>query len=150
MLFRSSLQTTRRFDGLKLWTTLRSLGPDAIGDMVDACCDLAAEVRDLMVEDPDLHVLGTTDLSTVLFRFRPDGLDDSRADALQPLIRRILFHSGRAMVARTTIDGTPWLKLTLLNPETTLLDVAAVLDLVRATGRGLLAGSRLAAAEETR
>ena len=41
-----SLQTTRRFDALKLWTTLRSLGPDAIGDMVDACCDLAAEVRD--------------------------------------------------------------------------------------------------------
>ena len=145
-----SLQTTRRFDGLKLWTTLRSLGPDAIGDMVDACCDLAAEVRDLMAEDPDLHVLGTTDLSTVLFRFRPDGLDDSRADALQPLIRRILFHSGRAMVARTTIDGTPWLKLTLLNPDTTLLDVAAVLDLVRATGRGLLAGSRLAAAEDAR
>ncbi|MEO2098423.1 MAG: pyridoxal-dependent decarboxylase, partial [Brachybacterium sp.] len=145
-----SLQTTRRFDALKLWTTLRSLGPDAIGDMVDACCDLAAEVRELLAEDPDLHVLGTTDLSTVIFRFRPAGLDDSRADALQPLIRRILFHSGRAMVARTTIDGTPWLKLTLLNPETTLLDVAAVLDLVRATGRGLLAGSRLAAAEEIR
>lgn len=145
-----SLQTTRRFDALKLWTTLRSLGPDAIGDMVDACCDLAAEVRELLAEDPDLHVLGTSDLSTVIFRFRPEGLDDARTDALQPLIRRILFHSGRAMVARTTIDGTPWLKLTLLNPETTLLDVAAVLDLVRATGRGLLAGSRLAAAEETR
>ena len=145
-----SLQTTRRFDALKLWTTLRSLGPDAIGDMVDACCDLAAEVRELLAEDPDLHVLGTTDLSTVIFRFRPAGLDDSRADALQPLIRRILFHSGRAMVARTTIDGTPWLKLTLLNPDTTLLDVAAVLDLVRATGRGLLAGSRLAAPEDAR
>ena len=145
-----SLQTTRRFDGLKLWTTLRSLGPDAIGDMVDACCDLAAEVRELLAEDPDLHVLGTTDLSTVLFRFRPDGLDNARTDALQPLIRRILFHSGRAMVARTTIDGTPWLKLTLLNPDTTLLDVAAVLDLVRATGRGLLAGSRLAAPEDAR
>jgi L-2,4-diaminobutyrate decarboxylase len=145
-----SLQTTRRFDALKLWTTLRSLGPDAIGDMVDACCDLAAEVRELLAEDPDLHVLGTTDLSTVIFRFRPEGLDDARTDALQPLIRRILFHSGRAMVARTTVDGTSWLKLTLLNPDTTLLDVAAVLDLVRATGRGLLAGSRLAAPEDVR
>ena len=145
-----SLQTTRRFDALKLWTTLRSLGPDAIGDMVDAVCDLAVEVRDLLEDDPDLHVLGSTDLSTVIFRFCPAHLDEARADELQPLIRRILFHSGRAMVARTTIDGTPWLKLTLLNPETTLLDVAAVLDLVRATGRGLLAGTRLAATEATR
>ena len=118
--------------------------------MVDAVCDLAVEVRDLLEDDPDLHVLGSTDLSTVIFRFCPAHLDEARADELQPLIRRILFHSGRAMVARTTIDGTPWLKLTLLNPETTLLDVAAVLDLVRATGRGLLAGTRLAATEATR
>jgi L-2,4-diaminobutyrate decarboxylase len=118
--------------------------------MVDAVCDLAIEVRELLEDDPDLHVLGTTDLSTVIFRFRPAGLDEARADELQPLIRRILFHSGRAMVARTTLDGTPWLKLTLLNPEATLADVAAVLDLVRATGRGLLAGSRLAAAGEAR
>ena len=81
----------------------------------------------------------------MVFRFQPAGLDDARVDELQPLIRRILFQSGRAMVARTTIDGVCYLKLTLLNPEATLTDIAAVLDLVRATGRGLLAGTRLAA-----
>lgn len=140
-----SLQTTRRFDALKLWTTLRALGPDELGRMVDRVCDLATEVSSLLEDDPDLHVLGTTDLSTVIFRFQPTGLEDARADELQPLIRRILFQSGRAMVARTTIDGASYLKLTLLNPEATLTDIAAVLDLVRATGRGLLAGTRLAA-----
>ncbi|UQN30266.1 pyridoxal phosphate-dependent decarboxylase family protein [Brachybacterium kimchii] len=140
-----SLQTTRRFDALKLWTTLRSLGPGRLGEMVDAVCDLALEVRTLLLADRDFTVLGTSDLSTVLFRFQPEGVDDRTADGHVALIRRILFQSGRAMVARTTIDGAPWLKLTLLNPEATLTDVAAVLDLVRATGRGLLAGSRLAA-----
>ncbi|UEJ82930.1 aminotransferase class V-fold PLP-dependent enzyme [Brachybacterium halotolerans subsp. kimchii] len=140
-----SLQTTRRFDALKLWTTLRSLGPTRLGEMVDAVCDLALEVRALLLADRDFTVLGTSDLSTVLFRFQPEGVDDRTADGHVALIRRILFQSGRAMVARTTIDGTPWLKLTLLNPEATVTDVAAVLDLVRATGRGLLAGSRLAA-----
>ncbi|MGP5670593.1 pyridoxal phosphate-dependent decarboxylase family protein [Brachybacterium alimentarium] len=135
-----SLQTTRRFDALKLWTTLRSLGPDRLGTMVDQVCDLATDVRGLLETDPDFEVLGSTDLSTVLFRFRPAGTDPATADRFVPLIRRVLFESGRAMVARTTIDGTPWLKLTLLNPEATVLDIAAVLDLVRATGRGLLAG----------
>lgn len=145
-----SLQTTRRFDALKLWITLRAVGPEELGGMVDRVCDLATQVRGLLEDDPDLHVLGTTDLSTVVFRFHPAGLEDSRADELQPLIRRILFQSGRAMVARTTIEGTAHLKLTLLNPEATLADIAAVLDLVRATGRGLLAGTRLAAAGEGR
>jgi L-2,4-diaminobutyrate decarboxylase len=139
-----SLQTTRRFDALKLWTTLRALGADELGRMVDDVCDLAGDVHDLLAEDPDLHTLGRTELSTVVFRFQPAGVEDELADALQPLIRRILFQSGRAMVARTVVDGVPWLKLTLLNPEATLLDVAAVLDLVRATGHGLLAGSSLA------
>ncbi|MFC7376748.1 MULTISPECIES: pyridoxal phosphate-dependent decarboxylase family protein [unclassified Brachybacterium] len=145
-----SLQTTRRFDALKLWTTLRSLGPARVGAMVDAVCDLAAQVHELLAADPDFTVLGATDLSTVLFRFQPAPVDDATADEHVAVIRRTLFQSGRAMVARTTVDGRPWLKLTLLNPEATLTDVAAVLDLVRATGRGLLAGAQLAATTAAR
>ncbi|WP_341855645.1 pyridoxal-dependent decarboxylase [Brachybacterium sp. GPGPB12] len=145
-----SLQTTRRFDALKLWTTPRSLGPDAIGDMVDACCDLAAEVRERSQRTPTCTCWAPPTSPPSSSASAPRGSTTSAPTRCATLIRRILFHSGRAMVARTTIDGTPWLKLTLLNPETTLLDVAAVLDLVRATGRGLLAGDRLAAAEETR
>ena len=143
-----SLQTTRRFDALKLWTTLRALGPERLGEMVDAVCDLAASARELLEADADFTVLGRSDLSTVLFRFHPAGIDGASADRLVPLIRRVLLDSGRAMVARTTIDDTPWLKLTLLNPDSTLGDLTAVLDLVRATGRGLLAGSDLAARTE--
>ncbi|WP_114855300.1 pyridoxal-dependent decarboxylase [Brachybacterium sp. YJGR34] len=145
-----SLQTTRRFDALKLWATLRSVGPDRIGEMVDAVCDLAAQVHGLLEDAEDMEVLPRGDLSTVLFRFRPAGVDEEEADRLVPLIRRILMQSGRAMVARTTVDGRAWLKLTLLNPGTRVDEVTAVLDLVRATARGLLAGAALAATEETR
>ena len=141
-----SLQTTRRFDALKLWTTLRARGAEEIGAMFDTVCDLAAEVRELLAAQPDFDVLGATDLSTVLFRFVPETADSAEADELVPMIRRVLFRSGRAAVARTTIDGTPWLKLTLLNPATTVGDITAVLDLVRATGHGILAGRSLATA----
>ena len=138
-----SLQTTRRFDALKLWTTLRARGAGEIGDLLDVVCDLAAEVRELLEDQPDFEVLGASDLSTVLFRFSPVAADTSTADELVPMIRRVLFRSGRAAIARTTIDGTPWLKLTLLNPDTTVADITAVLDLVRATGHGILAGRHL-------
>ena len=46
-------------------------------------------------------------------------------------VRRVLFESGRALVAKTVIDGRPCLKLTLLNPETTVDDVRGVLTLVK-------------------
>jgi len=133
-----SLQTTRRFDALKVWATLRALGPDGVGRLVDAVCDLAAAVHADLADDPDLRVLARTDLSTVLFRYEPPGLAPERADRLVPLVRRVLFESGRAVVARTVLDGVPCLKLTLLNPAVTLADVRRVLDLVRTTAQALV------------
>ncbi|MGJ5724384.1 pyridoxal phosphate-dependent decarboxylase family protein [Brevibacterium sp. H602] len=138
-----SLQTTRRFDALKLWTTLRARGAREIGSMLDTVCDLATDVRELLEAQADFEVLGASDLSSVLFRFTPATADQATCDELVPLIRRVLFRSGRAAIARTVIDGTPWLKLTLLNPDTSIDDVTAVLDLVRATGHGILAGRDL-------
>ncbi|MCP2265311.1 pyridoxal phosphate-dependent decarboxylase family protein [Promicromonospora thailandica] len=143
-----SLQTTRRFDALKLWVTLRALGPDGVGALVDAVCDLAAAVHADLATDRDLRVVGTTDLSTVLFRYEPDGLDPERADALVPQVRRVLFDSGRALVAKTVVDGRPCLKLTLLNPDATLADVRGVLELVRSAAHGLLAGEALTDTDE--
>ncbi|WP_242504595.1 pyridoxal phosphate-dependent decarboxylase family protein [Promicromonospora panici] len=139
-----SLQTTRRFDALKLWVTLRALGPDGIGAMVDAVCDLAAAVHQDLATDRDFRLVGTTDLSTVLFRYQPEGLDDEHSDALVPQVRRVLFDSGRALVAKTVVDGRPCLKLTLLNPDATLADIRGVLELVRSAAHGLLAGEALA------
>ncbi|UZN03577.1 pyridoxal phosphate-dependent decarboxylase family protein [Cellulomonas sp. S1-8] len=138
-----SLQTTRRFDALKLWATLRALGADRIGEMVDATIDLAAAVHTLVDADPDLQLLAPTDLSTVMFRYQPAGLTDAHADALVAQVRRVLFDSGRALVARTTLDGRPCLKLTLLDPGRTVADVRHVLELVRQAAAALLEGHDL-------
>lgn len=143
-----SLQTTRRFDALKLWVTLRAIGPDGIGAMVDAVCDLAAAVHRDLATDRDFRLVGSTDLSTVLFRYQPDGLEDQRADPLVAQVRRVLFDSGRALVARTVVDGRPCLKLTLLNPDATLADIRGVLELVRSAANGLLAGEALIGTDE--
>jgi L-2,4-diaminobutyrate decarboxylase len=132
-----SLQTTRRFDALKLWTTLRALGADGLGAMFDQVLALTQTVHAFVAADPDLELVGETQLSTVLFRYRPETMDPEQADALVPLIRRVLFESGRALVAKTVIDARPTLKLTLLNPETTPEQVAAVLELVKSAGSAL-------------
>ncbi|HWI30409.1 MAG TPA: pyridoxal-dependent decarboxylase [Microbacterium sp.] len=126
-----SLQTTRRFDALKLWTTLRALGAERLGEMFDAVIDLAAEVGSDIAQDDELELVGRSQLSTVLFRVRPEGTDAATQDALVAGVRRVLFESGRALIAKTVIDGRPCLKLTLLNPEVTRTDVARVLALVK-------------------
>lgn len=126
-----SLQTTRRFDALKLWVTLRALGADRIGELFDTVIDLAVSVGDEIAADPELELVGRTQLSTVLFRVRPEGADAATQDVLVAGVRRVLFESGRALVAKTVIDGRPCLKLTLLNPEATLDDARRILAMVK-------------------
>ena len=136
-----SMQTTRRFDALKLWTTLRMTGADAIGDMFDTTIDLARELFWVLTDDEwaaDFEVAMQPTLSTVVFRFRPVAVDPTDASALNTRIRRELFAGGEGVVASTTFHGETWLKLTLLNPTATVGGLCDLLDLVRTTGHRLL------------
>jgi len=129
-----SLQTTRRFDALKLWLTLRIMGADQVGDIFDAVIDLASEVYDCLREDEDFEVVTAPTLSTLVFRFKPEGTDERTADELNPLIRARLFGRGNAIVAGTKVGGHSWLKFTLLNPATTREDLLSILHLIKETG----------------
>ncbi|MEU1037082.1 lysine decarboxylase DesA [Streptomyces sp. NPDC005551] len=126
-----SLQTTRRFDALKLWMTLRVMGADGIGQLFDEVCDLAAEGWELLAADPRFDVVVRPSLSTLVFRYIPAAVTDpAEIDRANLYARKALFASGDAVVAGTKVGGRHYLKFTLLNPETTADDIAAVLGLI--------------------
>ena len=126
-----SLQTTRRFDALKLWLTLRVMGADGIGELFDEVCDLAVQGWHLLAADPRYDVVVEPSLSTLVFRYIPAAVTDpAEVDRANLHARKALFASGDAVVAGTKVGGRHYLKFTLLNPETTPSDIAAVLDLI--------------------
>ncbi|NWL10102.1 pyridoxal-dependent decarboxylase [Paenarthrobacter nitroguajacolicus] len=145
-----SIQTTRRFDALKLWLTLRIMGADAIGALFDEAIDLAARVGTLLADDAEFELAAPPQLSTLVFRYRPvvDGaaLDEDAADVLNPAIRAAIFASGQAVVAGTKVAGRHYLKFTLLNAEASLRDIQEIIELIRRTGDNLLANTTEAAA----
>ena len=126
-----SLQTTRRFDALKLWMTLRVMGADGIGELFDEVCDLAVEGWKLLAADPRFDVVVEPTLSTLVFRYIPAAVTDpAEIDRANLYARKALFASGDAVVAGTKVGGRHYLKFTLLNPETTVEDMSVVLDLI--------------------
>ncbi|PBC63381.1 pyridoxal-dependent decarboxylase [Streptomyces sp. Tue6028] len=126
-----SLQTTRRFDALKLWMTLRVMGADGIGELFDEVCDLAEEGWRILAADPRFDVVVRPTLSTLVFRHIPAAVTDpADIDRANLYARKALFASGDAVVAGTKVGGRQYLKFTLLNPETTADDITAVLDLI--------------------
>jgi L-2,4-diaminobutyrate decarboxylase len=119
-----SLRTSRRPDAFKIAVTLRALGRQGIGALVEQCCVVADDVADLIEKHPRLELWARPTLSTVVFR--PVGAGDADVAG----IRRRLLDEGAAVVGRATIDGQVWLKLTLLRPGATADEYAGLLDLV--------------------
>lgn len=133
-----SLQTTKRFDALKLWLTLRTVGADAVGDAFDGALDLARATYELMLAEARLELLHRPQLSTIVFRYRPClTRSDAELDALNDTIRRRLARDGEAMVAATRVGGRRYLKFTLLNPATTIEQMREIVDLVVAYGTAI-------------
>ena len=118
-----SLQTTRRFDALKLYATIQLVGLESIGHAFDTVCDLSRKAAQLISCNPYFEVLATGDLSTVVFRYLPLDYQERTNDFLNELnyqLRERLIEEGKVMIAATKYNGLQFLKCTFLNPDTTL------------------------------
>lgn len=129
-----SLQTTRRFEALKLWVSLRVMGADALGGYLDDVIDLTRDVAVAMRDMRDIEIAADPQLSTLVFRYRPVGVPDHEVDRINTRIRAELFEGGRAMVAATKVGGVSFLKFTLLNPKATREDILGIVELIRDAG----------------
>ncbi|WP_051425612.1 pyridoxal phosphate-dependent decarboxylase family protein [Jiangella gansuensis] len=130
-----SLDTSRRFDALKILVSLRATGRRRLAAMVEHLVDLAASAGDAVTDRPELELLAPPQTVMVLFRCRAAGLGEARLDELNVAVQRRLLASGRAVVGRTRHRGRVALKLTLTNPLTTAGDIAALLDTVVTTAK---------------
>ncbi|WP_420892622.1 pyridoxal phosphate-dependent decarboxylase family protein [Pectobacterium aquaticum] len=140
-LVSKSLQTTRRFDALKLWMGLEALGQQQYAAIIDHGVTLAQQVAQYVDGHASLELVMQPQLASVLFRFRPQQLataDDATIALLNQRIGDALLESGRANVGVTEFNGVTCLKLTLLNPTVNLDDVKVLLDLVESTAQPLL------------
>jgi len=130
---KSITQSTRRFDALKLWFTLRMMGKEQLAEYTDTVIDLTKDVASMITEDADFELLSDSDLSVLVFRYvRPDHKD---LNALNQHIKTKLFYSGEILVASTKVDGNFYLKFTFLNPITTTEDVHQILNKIKMHGK---------------
>jgi len=136
-LVSKSLQTTRRFDALKMWMGLEALGQQQYAQIIDHGVTLAQQVAAYVAEQPSLELVMEPQLASVLFRFRPQQGDDAAIALLNQKIGDALLDSGKANVGVTEHNGVTCLKMTLLNPTVTLEDIKLLLALVERTAAAI-------------
>ena len=116
--YQYSLEGTRRFRALKLWTSWKHLGTTGFGELIDRNVDLARHlaaalrVAGFEVVDPALSIVC----------FRWPGGDDAAQDRLQ----RALEESGEGWVSTTVLRGRTFLRAGVVNYLSTEADADRV------------------------
>ena len=115
-LVNKSMQTTRRFDALKVWMSFKMRGAEGWSEIITRCIDNAAYFYDRLAANKDVEVFVKPEISSVVFRVLP--LPDSKedADTVNKRIRRELLHNRGVVIGQTVCKGHVSLKFTLLNP----------------------------------
>ena len=131
-LVAKSLQTTRRFDALKLWFTVEALGEELYASMIDHGVKLTKAVEQYINDTASLEMLVPSQFASVLFRVVPEGYPTEFVDALNQNVADELFARGEANIGVTKVGGKQSLKMTTLSPIATLENVKALLAQVLA------------------
>jgi diaminobutyrate-2-oxoglutarate transaminase len=120
-----SLATTKRFDALKVYMSMQSVGPAVLGEMYDHLIEQTQRVAQLIECHESLELLATPVLSTVLFRVVHPAVADP--DALNRKLRLEALTRGIAVLGETVVDGRTALKFTILNPCLHLTDFESLI-----------------------
>ena len=136
-----SIATTKRFDALKMFMTLKSVGASTLGKMYDRLLELTLDVADMINHNNHFELCCDPLLSTVLFRLSPvyqANLTDAEFNQLHQRLRLHLLTTGQAVIAETKVDGKLYLKFTLLNPCLTLSDFDSLFNTIESNAKLLI------------
>jgi len=125
-----TLQCSRRADALRAWATLQLHGADGMAALQEATVDLTRAIADELERRPEFELVHCPQTNIVCFRHVPPRLsgDDAALDRHQDAARDELRRTRFAYLSGTTLGGRRVLRMTLINPRTTLDDVRAILD----------------------
>jgi aromatic-L-amino-acid decarboxylase len=136
-----SIEGTRRFRALKLWTSWKHLGTEGFGRLIEHNDDLATYLVNRCKESGEFEVVPEEpELSVVCFRHVPPGMDPSELDAYQDRLQRALEVSGEGWVSTTKLRGRTYLRAGIVNYLSTEADVDRVLDALRRLSKDAAAG----------
>jgi L-2,4-diaminobutyrate decarboxylase len=138
-----SFQCSRRFDALKVWVALQRYGTEGLGALYDRLCDTASALHSAIRSRLDFEALHEPEANILCFRYVGDGLlPAAKLDDLNLRMREAFNRSGEGWITTTMLDGKRVLRVTVMNPRTTVQDVEKVLEGLERVGTELASAGK--------
>jgi L-2,4-diaminobutyrate decarboxylase len=123
-----TFECTKLMMSVKIYVTLRIYGLQLLSDNVDILHDLAADFAKLIQQNPQFELAVWPQSNIVCFRFLGNGSQD--LNKLNALIRKNILHEGDFYIVQTLLNGQTYLRVSLMNPLSTIQDLMALLEYI--------------------
>ncbi|MBL4769891.1 MAG: pyridoxal-dependent decarboxylase [Planctomycetes bacterium] len=127
-----TMECTKRALGTTAYVLLQALGTDLFGQYFDRAVRLTRAFADLVRGSADFELGLDPACNIVCFRYM--GGYGSDRDAQQMRLRAQVLKAGNFYIVQTRLDGQVFLRLTLIQPFTTLQMLRDLLDEIRSFG----------------
>jgi glutamate/tyrosine decarboxylase-like PLP-dependent enzyme len=115
---------SKRFDALKLWVALKTLGADWFAAVIDRHMELTDWLAARIAEAPEWELLVPPDLNILCFRCRPAGVTGPALDAFQEEVVATLVREGDHWLSTTEVRGVRAIRWMALSPALEAADLA--------------------------
>lgn len=125
-----SLQTTRRFDALKVWMSFQCRGIAGWSELIEKSMGNAQYFYQKLLQSESFKAVVEPEISSVVFRYFDKNKSNEENDEINKKVRRLLIHEHGTIIGQTISDERVCLKFTLLNPEITFEKLDSLLELI--------------------
>lgn len=121
-----TFECTKFMNALNTYQVLKQHGPELIGAYVDQTYDLAKAFFKSLDSDPLFETIHHPSANILCFRYFDEQKNKEELDQLNRSILEAIVRSGDFYLVSTTINNTFYLRVSIMNPLTTLTHLQAL------------------------
>jgi len=139
--FRYGQLGTRRFNALKVWAALKTLGTRGYARLIERQIELTEHLAARIVGLENFETVGQVETAVCCFRFMPPEVQDANEqDDLQRALQQRVERSGEAWISTTVLRGRRTLRANINSFLTERRHVDDLVELLRRESHELLKG----------
>ncbi len=131
-----TMECTKPFLSLKLYSNLKFYGEDFFGDYVEVMYDLTKEFADIINASRDFELATYPESNIICFRYINDKIND--LNVFQDKLRNELLKEENFYIVKTQLNGKLYLRCTVINPLTEITHLSKLLDDIRDIAKKIL------------
>jgi L-2,4-diaminobutyrate decarboxylase len=132
-----TVECTKSALGIIAYTALKYYGNTYYRQYIDCRYDLARAFSVMIKSDNDFELAVEPESNIVCFRYAPEGYNENTINQTNAAIRDKIIKEGSFYIVQAELDGKIWIRLTIINPVTSIDDLRELMDRIKEIGKEL-------------